>query len=780
MFFTCRNVQNAALSSTVEDTVAKVDSSKILADLPVRSMATLRPLGGLMNTSVFVNPDSGGWDSDLRLDGVRGSVIEQQVQQQPSEELLWMAIDYIKQYAPYIRKHLLGISCEEPVVASLIAEPATSTAQMRFNPAPPPPPPPSPPPLPPERSAFFKAPLNRPAPIGKKPAAKNPNIISRPDEMVTSLYENVLQSLQHHHHKQQHNLLLNATGGKNNCSESAIFYGGILKNAKHKAPLQQRNVRNVTFKSVGGPLENKITNTASVSPRMISHKGTDDLSDIPVGLARSRAAIFEKIVKMEASEMFPSTFPPQPMSSLKEDGSERPEQALLRDVVAVAFSSQESVLTDRSSPSQTWMSADNYEYCMEFANQRIVSPPRLLVDADEDGAEEGDAEDGSGSKSLTEEDPIYWALEERPLVEKRVAVQDFGWVEDGLARNNDFWSSTDGSTTTGSSMMKKAFPSNSLNVPRLLRHVFRAIVRCRSAAEQADDQDSCLSDDLLNRSDLRLFDLPSSDFTSLPSDKPPSQKRSASDCKSAKDSFLIDMDDALSLLDIKARKCNLVSSYVHSLPARSSLTKLPLHASSDSCFSSCAHSKCSSDSCSDCRSPQSSTDVTITSSSETNDTTNSSSAISGSLESVSSDLLSSGNDFFSIPGHYRLARLLPARKCWVASDGSSSESFDVRTLGAQRELIAFVRLVFFFLKQSVYWWYSYFNSIFHNVFFQDESSGLGGTASPGPHDLSAGSPEVFSGDLSRSEEPGSPTLVNDGKHSLLQFAMHHFRQSQDK
>ncbi|XP_046641646.1 unconventional myosin-XV-like isoform X4 [Daphnia pulicaria] len=51
----------------------------------------------------------------------------------------------------------------------------------------------------------------------------------------------------------------------------------------------------------------------------------------------------------------------------------------------------------------------------------------------------------------------------------------------------------------------------------------------------------------------------------------------------------------------------------------------------------------------------------------------------------------------------------------------------------------------------------------------------GGAISPGPHhDTSL---DMTSSDNSRLDDPGSPTQPNDGKHSLLQFALYHFRQS---
>lgn len=53
-----------------------------------------------------------------------------------------------------------------------------------------------------------------------------------------------------------------------------------------------------------------------------------------------------------------------------------------------------------------------------------------------------------------------------------------------------------------------------------------------------------------------------------------------------------------------------------------------------------------------------------------------------------------------------------------------------------------------------------------------------GAVSPGPHhDTSL---DMTSSDNSRLDDPGSPTQPNDGKHSLLQFALYHFRQSPEK
>lgn len=59
------------------------------------------------------------------------------------------------------------------------------------------------------------------------------------------------------------------------------------------------------------------------------------------------------------------------------------------------------------------------------------------------------------------------------------------------------------------------------------------------------------------------------------------------------------------------------------------------------------------------------------------------------------------------------------------------------------------------------------------IFFKQEDS-------DGPmHDTSL---DVVSSDGagSRGDDPGSPTQPNDGKHSLLQFALNHFRQSPEK
>jgi len=61
-------------------------------------------------------------------------------------------------------------------------------------------------------------------------------------------------------------------------------------------------------------------------------------------------------------------------------------------------------------------------------------------------------------------------------------------------------------------------------------------------------------------------------------------------------------------------------------------------------------------------------------------------------------------------------------------------------------------------------------------------NGLSGTGvSPTSNDTPTESLNVVSGsETSHLNDPGSPTQPNDGKHSLLQFALYHFRQSPEK
>ena len=61
--------------------------------------------------------------------------------------------------------------------------------------------------------------------------------------------------------------------------------------------------------------------------------------------------------------------------------------------------------------------------------------------------------------------------------------------------------------------------------------------------------------------------------------------------------------------------------------------------------------------------------------------------------------------------------------------------------------------------------------------WQDDLSRHGATSPALHHDTSL---EITSSDTSRLDDPGSPTQPNDGKHSLLQFALYHFRQSPEK
>ena len=313
---------------------------------------------------------------------------------------------------------------------------------------------------------------------------------------------------------------------------------------------------------------------------------------IPVGLARSRAAMFESMARANGSSPPLNIFTHRPQLALYSLNSLPP----LPPVGTMVRSTDNSVLTTqlaattRSCPAsltaQSWTVessayADNDEFFMEFANQRITRPSsspvsRSLassISSSSSTKSSCSSNCSSGSNIETESSTSYsHTAGSENRTKRRVSFLSSPIIRsirsncypEGDCKNEDGCDDDEGTESMGRFKGKTDTLSRTssgslgrLNLARFFKHTLNALGGpCRGQGLQPSDQedvddDEALSvlssDDLLSHSDLEMFRKPDD------GDDVDYGRQQQDDSGADVTTPLPDIDSALDLLEMKAR-----------------------------------------------------------------------------------------------------------------------------------------------------------------------------------------------------------------------------------